>query len=145
MYIKDVVFWDVTLRRSWVNRRFGGTYRPHLPPKRRLAQDLHSATSKKKTFFIVTAVKTSNLTWMYIISASVPLSFEVMKPPPVDLTTFVKRPRITAWSLISYMKRFYHRKFCIQNTPSNAKCARLARVSKVWRSTSTSRSTQAQS
>jgi hypothetical protein len=28
--IKNVVFWDVALYRSWVNRRFGGTYRLHL-------------------------------------------------------------------------------------------------------------------
>jgi hypothetical protein len=42
--------------------------RPHgrqnVPPKRRLTQDLHSATSQKTTFFIVTAVKASNLTFM---------------------------------------------------------------------------------
>jgi hypothetical protein len=81
---KNVIFWDVALCRSCVNRRFGGTYRLHLqgrrirkqwtsvsrwlvvhrswiflplrwrrhfPPKRRLTQDLHSATSQK-TFFI---------------------------------------------------------------------------------------------
>jgi hypothetical protein len=28
--MKNVVFWDVALRRSCVNRRFGGTYRLHL-------------------------------------------------------------------------------------------------------------------
>jgi hypothetical protein len=28
--MKKVVFWDVALCRSWVNRRFGGTYRFHL-------------------------------------------------------------------------------------------------------------------
>jgi hypothetical protein len=27
--IKNVVFWDVALCRSWVNQRFGGTYRLH--------------------------------------------------------------------------------------------------------------------
>jgi hypothetical protein len=37
--MKNVVFWDMTLRRSSVNRRFGGTCRPHLhssavPPSR---------------------------------------------------------------------------------------------------------------
>jgi hypothetical protein len=37
-------------------------WRRYVPPKRRLMQDLHSATSYKTTFFIVTAVKTSNLT-----------------------------------------------------------------------------------
>jgi hypothetical protein len=29
-YLKNVVFWDVALCRSCVNRRFGGTYRLHL-------------------------------------------------------------------------------------------------------------------
>jgi hypothetical protein len=28
--MKNVVFWDVALCRSWVNRYFGGTYRLHL-------------------------------------------------------------------------------------------------------------------
>jgi hypothetical protein len=28
--VKNVVFWDVALCRSGVNRRFGGTYRLHL-------------------------------------------------------------------------------------------------------------------
>jgi hypothetical protein len=32
------------------------------PPRSRLTQDLHSATSQKNTFFIVTAVKASNRT-----------------------------------------------------------------------------------
>jgi hypothetical protein len=36
----------------------------YVPPKRLLTQDLHSATSQKTIFFIVTAVKTSNLTHM---------------------------------------------------------------------------------
>jgi hypothetical protein len=27
---KNVVFWDVALCRTWVNRRFGGMYRSHL-------------------------------------------------------------------------------------------------------------------
>jgi hypothetical protein len=33
-----------------------------FPPKRRLTQDIHRATSQKATFFIVTAVKASDLT-----------------------------------------------------------------------------------
>jgi hypothetical protein len=36
--------------------------RRYLPPKRRLTKYLHGATSQKTAFFIVTAVKTSNLT-----------------------------------------------------------------------------------
>jgi hypothetical protein len=37
-------------------------WRRYVPPKRRLTQDLHSATSQKTIFFIVTAVKASNHT-----------------------------------------------------------------------------------
>jgi hypothetical protein len=36
-----------------------------FPPKRRLKQDLHGVTSQKMAFFIVTAVKTSNITLYY--------------------------------------------------------------------------------
>jgi hypothetical protein len=81
---RNSVFWDVAPCRSCVNRRFGGTYRLHLacshlltlvplsriylpwrwrryvPPKHRLTQDLHGATSQKMAFFIVTAVRNLN-------------------------------------------------------------------------------------
>jgi hypothetical protein len=88
--MKNAVSWDVASYRSCVNRCFGGTYRLHLQGRARnqqsaatcsrwfLAcgfstlkmeairssetQDLHGATSQKTAFFIVTAVKTSNLT-----------------------------------------------------------------------------------
>jgi hypothetical protein len=76
--MKKAVFWDVAPCRNGVNRQFGGTYRLHLqgrreiirnsareasvPPKRRLTPFLHGAASQKTAFFIVTAVKTSNLT-----------------------------------------------------------------------------------
>jgi hypothetical protein len=36
-------------------------WRRYVNPKRRFTQDLQGATSQKTTFFIVTAVKTSNL------------------------------------------------------------------------------------
>jgi hypothetical protein len=88
--LKNAVFWNVALCRSCVNRRFGGTHRLHLqgrkihergtsvsrwlqtawrwkryvPPKRWFTQDLHGATSQKTASFIVTAVKTLNLTWL---------------------------------------------------------------------------------
>jgi hypothetical protein len=84
--MKNVVFWDVALCRSCVDRRFGGTYSLHLqgskireqstsmhPPANATAslsnfttlkmEAPHSATSQKTTFFIVTAVKASNLTY----------------------------------------------------------------------------------
>jgi hypothetical protein len=37
-------------------------WRRYIPPKSRFTQDLHSSTSQKTAFFIVTAVKTSNRT-----------------------------------------------------------------------------------
>jgi hypothetical protein len=73
----NAVFWDVAPHRSCTNRRFGGTYHLHLqsikirkrgkwrryvPPKRRITQDLHGATSQKTKFFVGTSAKTSNLT-----------------------------------------------------------------------------------
>jgi hypothetical protein len=84
--MKNAVFWDVAPCTSRVNRRFGGTYRLYLqgrkireggtsvsrwlqryvPSKRRFTQNLLGATSQKKAFFIVTAVKTSNVTLIYL-------------------------------------------------------------------------------
>jgi hypothetical protein len=64
-------------------------WRRYVPPKRRLTQDLHSATSQKTTFFIVTAVKASNLTQ---------LSFE-RKIPPVSIGQEVGRAREPVWTL----------------------------------------------
>jgi hypothetical protein len=71
---KNVVFWDVALCITRVHRRFGGTrvhrlriippwrWRRYVPPKCRFTQVIHSATSQKTTFFIVSAVKASNRT-----------------------------------------------------------------------------------
>jgi hypothetical protein len=46
------------------NRRFLSPWwwRRYVPPKRRFLQEPHGVTSQKMAFFIVTAVKTSNLT-----------------------------------------------------------------------------------
>jgi hypothetical protein len=72
--LKNAIFWDVALCRSYVNRCFGHGYshllilvprlRIFLPEdglKHQFTQYLHTATSQKTAFFIVTAVKTSNL------------------------------------------------------------------------------------
>jgi hypothetical protein len=80
-YTKNGVFWDVTpLRRNtnffaacvgcWlqlalflVHRFLSPWWRTRwVPPKRRFLQEPHGVTSQKTSFFIVTAVKTSNLT-----------------------------------------------------------------------------------
>jgi hypothetical protein len=84
--MKNVVFCDVAPCRSFVNRIFEEyiasyshlltlvprsrsfppwRWRRYINPKRQFTQDLHGATSQKTTFFIVTAVKTSNLTQLY--------------------------------------------------------------------------------
>jgi hypothetical protein len=41
--VKNVVFWDVALCRSWVNRRFGGTYRLHHQGRKICERELTSA------------------------------------------------------------------------------------------------------
>jgi hypothetical protein len=43
-----------------------------VPPKRRLTQDVHSATYQKTTFFIAIAVKLSNRTTYIFISSYSP-------------------------------------------------------------------------
>jgi hypothetical protein len=52
--LKNGVFWVVTPCGFCKNRRFGGTWR--------LLQEPHGVTTQETPFFIVTAVKTSNLT-----------------------------------------------------------------------------------
>jgi hypothetical protein len=66
--MKKAVFWDVAPCRSGVSRRFGGT-------SVRFTQYLHDATSQKTAFFIVTAVKTSNLTSEVMITSAWHLAY----------------------------------------------------------------------
>jgi hypothetical protein len=88
--MKNAIFWDVAPCGSYKNRHLMGTYRLHrqndtnrrarnnvssneqtrhtswsrryVPPKHRFLQEPHGVTSQMTAFFIVTAVKTSNLT-----------------------------------------------------------------------------------
>jgi hypothetical protein len=55
--LKNSVFWDVTPCGSLMKQAL-------IPPKLRFLQEPHSVTSQKTPFFIVTAVKTSNVTQM---------------------------------------------------------------------------------
>jgi hypothetical protein len=63
--MKKEVFWDVAPCRSGVNRRFRGTYRLHLQcrgeNKKIRTRSVRQRRKKQTAFFIVTAVKTSNL------------------------------------------------------------------------------------
>jgi hypothetical protein len=43
-------------------------WRWHVPPKRQFSQEPHGITSQKMSFFIVTTVKTSNLTSSHILT-----------------------------------------------------------------------------
>jgi hypothetical protein len=76
--MKNAVFWDVTPCGSRRNRRFGGNHsHDHQDVKNLRARNIssnqqlkhtvlkepHDLTSQKTALFIVTAVKTSNLTW----------------------------------------------------------------------------------
>jgi hypothetical protein len=45
--------------------------RGYLPPKRRFLQEPHDVTSQKTPFFIVIAVKTSDLTWKWVVFGQV--------------------------------------------------------------------------
>jgi hypothetical protein len=67
-YMLNAVFWDLTLT-SFLARRFLSPWwwRRYIPPKRRFLQEPHNVTSQKTPFFIVTAVKTSNLTYLFVV------------------------------------------------------------------------------
>jgi hypothetical protein len=68
--MKNGIFWDVTLCGSCKNRRFGGISASFIRVTRigelgttlAVTTEPHGITSQKAPFFIVTAVKTSNLT-----------------------------------------------------------------------------------
>jgi hypothetical protein len=139
--MKNAIFWDVSACSS-VNRRFGGAYRLvnrwprsvicshlltlvprwriylpwswrlYLPPKCRLRQKPRDVTSQKTTFFIFTAVKTSNLTrypeWRFSWSTSVPrLGDDRFLPNTLQFTVHLYNPtddissEIVAASLIN--------------------------------------------
>jgi hypothetical protein len=49
-------------------------WRRYLPPKRLFTQDLHGAKSQRAAFFIVTPVKTSNLTNRFLLCLLIPSS-----------------------------------------------------------------------
>jgi hypothetical protein len=55
----DLVWTDVCEEPAWAG---GCRLRRYVPQKRWYTQDLHGATSQKTAFFIVTTMKTSNLT-----------------------------------------------------------------------------------
>jgi hypothetical protein len=65
--MKNGVFWDVT---PFLVHRFLSPWwwRSYVPPRRRFLQGLHGVTAQKTPFFIVTVVKTSNLTYSIIAS-----------------------------------------------------------------------------
>jgi hypothetical protein len=62
IFSKNAVFWNVKSRGSCKNRRFGGKYRLHHQDEKIGELEPHSVTSQKTELFLVTGVKTSNLT-----------------------------------------------------------------------------------
>jgi hypothetical protein len=59
--LKKAIFWNGTRCGSCKNRRFGGKYRLHHQGDKKL-EEPHGLTSQKTTFFIVTAVESTNIT-----------------------------------------------------------------------------------
>jgi hypothetical protein len=66
--------------------------RRYVTPKRWLTQDLHGATSQKTAFFIVTALKTSNLTWYWGVSLKLSDKIRLWLQPDNDRGHFTRRP-----------------------------------------------------
>jgi hypothetical protein len=86
---------------SNTNRRFGGIYRLHLQGRKirergtSVSRWLQTgATSQKTAFFIVTAVKTSNLTFLCIITKL--SSAHLSLPTSFSLTTHGRRKVVKA-------------------------------------------------
>jgi hypothetical protein len=85
--LKNAVFWDLAPCTSCVIRRFGGTYCLHLQGKKirerraSVSRWLHTRTSRRHmAFFIVTVVKTSNLTGTNLFETLTFTSNEFHKP-----------------------------------------------------------------
>jgi hypothetical protein len=67
--MKSIIFWDMTpCSPLSFSRRFGGTWRRYVPPKRRLKlKGVHGVISQKMILSITTAVETSNRTLSRVI------------------------------------------------------------------------------
>jgi hypothetical protein len=64
---KNVVFWDVSLCRSWVNRHFGGTYRLHIQGRKIREREPASAASCSLFYNILPPAETSQVVYSYEI------------------------------------------------------------------------------
>jgi hypothetical protein len=89
-FMKNAVFWDLTPYDTCKNRRFGGRivlwWRRYVLPKCRFLHDPHGVISQKTAFFIVTAMKTSNLT-KYFMFYFLLLLFNSVKRKVTNITT----------------------------------------------------------
>jgi hypothetical protein len=65
-------------------------WRLYVPPKRRFTYDLHGAISQKTVFFVVTAVKTSNLRRIPLISEQAIAQFLNWQKKAEDTTELIK-------------------------------------------------------
>jgi hypothetical protein len=116
-------------------------WRRYVPPKRRLTQNLHGTTSQKTTFFIVTAVKTSDFACVQLVTGCLPNECGAAgtvrigmgnrntgrKPTPVSLCP-PQIPRDLTWDetwaapvtgrcfiflkIFFFSKMYYQRPFC---------------------------------
>jgi hypothetical protein len=92
LYLYSLLFPTVGQSAATCWRQFSarGRWRRYVPPKRRFSQDLHSATSQKTTFFIATAVKTSNHTWLRISQPADWLLASYGRSCPIELRSATK-------------------------------------------------------
>jgi hypothetical protein len=86
-------------------------WKRYVPPKRRFTQDLHGTTSQKTTFFIITAVKTSNLTKLIPMIRS--------KAPAVTLSSAPNKVQILTRYLIASWTSPSLKRNCTRRTSGN--------------------------
>jgi hypothetical protein len=98
--------------------------RRQVPPKRRFLQELHGVTSQKTQFFIVTAVKTSNLTYIFMINSAINY-FKSTKNLDVLLFVFYLNQFLGDWKQNSVS--------AFRWTPHTALSIRLSCVGPTWR------------
>jgi hypothetical protein len=82
--MKNAVFLDVAPSRSYVNQRFGGTYRLHLqgrknPPARNQREHVAADSSCSHTGRLIKSCTSAGALYLMLLHASILLTFKVLK------------------------------------------------------------------